>query len=228
MCFHALLFNFVIKKLKNLELKPDSLIIDMDGTLWDNVNSYVIAWNSALEKLRHKTSVTRESLMGLMGKEARQLLNAVIPEASIEAQDLLFNEVLDQYNQLVPTMDPIIYPGVYEGLEKLYTKYKLLLLSNCEEGGLVNFMNHTKTTHLFLDYMEHGQNNMPKNFNMKLLKERNNLINPVYIGDTDGDRQESALAGVPFVFVTYGFGETEKYNVQFHSFSELTDYFMHL
>lgn len=63
---------------------------------------------------------------------------------------------------------------------------------------------------------------------MELLKERNNLINPVYIGDTDGDRQESALAGVPFVFVTYGFGETENYNVQFHSFKELTDYFMHL
>lgn len=200
----------------------------MDGTLWDNVHTYVLAWNAAFEKQGHDVTVTRESLMRLMGKEARELLNAIIPDASIDDQDILFDDVIVQYNRLVPTMEPIIYPGVYEGLGKLYTKYKLLLLSNCEEGGLVNFMNHTKTTHLFLDYMEHGQNNMPKSHNINLLRERNNLKNPVYIGDTDGDRRESALAGVPFVFVTYGFGETDKYDIQFNSFEELTDYFMHL
>lgn len=216
------------KKLENLTLKPDSLIIDMDGTLWDNVHTYVLAWNAAFEEHGYATSVTRESLMRLMGKEARELLNALIPDASINDQDILFDDVIVQYNKLVPTMEPIIYPGVYEGLEKLHTKYKLLLLSNCEEGGLVNFMNHTKTTHLFLDYMEHGQNNMPKSYNLDLLKERNSLTNPVYIGDTDGDRRESALAGVPFVFVTYGFGKTDKYDIQFNSFEELTDYFMYL
>ena len=89
-------------------------------------------------------------------------------------------------------------------------------------------MNHTKTTHLFQDYMEHGQNNKPKSFNLDLLKERNNLKYPVYIGDTDGDRRESQLAGVPFIFVSYGFGETEHYDIQFHSFEDLTNYFMNL
>ncbi len=200
----------------------------MDGTLWDNVHSYVLAWNAAFEKQGHATSVTRESLMGLMGKEARELLHALIPDVSIEDQDILFEDVIVQYNKIVPTMQPIIYPGVYEGLERLHTKYKLLLLSNCEEGGLVNFMNHTKTTHLFVDYMEHGQNNMPKSFNIDLLKKRNNLKNPLYIGDTDGDRHESELAGVPFVFVTYGFGKTDKYDLKFDSFEELTNYFMNL
>ena len=200
----------------------------MDGTLWDNVNTYVMAWNGALAALGHSVQVTREMLMGLMGKEPRQLLNKLIPNVPTKEQDLLFDEVVVQYTKLVPTMQPVIYPDVYAGLVKLHSKYKLLLLSNCEEGGLVNFMNHTKTTHLFLDYMEHGQNNMPKSFNLNLLKERNNLQHPIYIGDTDGDRHQSDLAQVPFVFVTYGFGQTEHYEMKFDTFGELTHYFMNL
>lgn len=200
----------------------------MDGTLWDNVNTYVLAWNSAFEELGHSARVTRESLMGLMGLGARELLNSVIPDVPNKEQDKLFDNVLVHYKKLIPTMQPIVYPDVMEGLEKLYTKYKLLLLSNCEEGGLVNFMNHTKTTHLFLDYMEHGQNNMPKSYNLELLKKRNNLQNTVYIGDTDGDSHQSALANVPFVFMTYGFGETDQYDIQFDTFKALTDYFMNL
>ncbi len=200
----------------------------MDGTIWDNVNTYVVAWNDALTELGHAVQVTRESLMGLMGKEARQILKILIPDVPVQQQDLLFDEVIVQYQKLVPIMNPIIYPGVMEGLQKLHSKYKLLLLSNCEEGGLVNLMDYTNTTHLFLDYMEHGQNNMPKNHNLKLLKERNSLEHPVYIGDTDGDSRETRLAGFPFVFMTYGFGNTENYDIKFDTFEELTNYFMNL
>lgn len=209
-------------------MKPDGLIFDMDGTLWDNVDTYVIAWNNAFKHHDYDTSVTRESLMKLMGKEARQLLNALLPGVPFKEQDLLHENVLDQYQQLVPTMKAQIYPGVIEGLQRLHTKYKLFLLSNCEEGGLVNFMNHTNTQHLFDDYMEHGQNSMPKSYNLSLLKKRNNLKQPVYVGDTDSDRLEATLAKVPFVFVTYGFGHTSAYNIQFNSFEELTDYYMHI
>lgn len=214
--------------MKNLQHRPDSLIFDMDGTLWDNVNSYVIAWNAAFKAHGHTTTVTRESLMGLMGKEARQIMSILIPEVPYKDQDLLFDEVISQYNLMVPDMQPFIYSGVHDGLNALHAKYKLLLLSNCEEGGLVNFMNHTQTTHLFLDYMEHGQNSMPKNYNINLLRKRNNLVNPVYIGDTDTDRRESTLANVPFIFVNYGFGQTQHYDIQFNSFEELTHYFMNL
>ena len=134
MRFVELLVNFVIKKMKHPIQKPDSLILDMDGTLWDNVNTYVMAWNAALKELGHAEQVSRESLMGLMGMEAQQLLDALIPNVPKEKQDLLFDEVIVQYQKLIPTMQPYIYPGVMEGLKQLHTKYKLLLLSNCEEG----------------------------------------------------------------------------------------------
>lgn len=208
--------------------KPDSLIFDMDGTLWDNVNSYEIAWNTSLEKLGYDVRVTREDLIGLMGKEARQLLNVIAPKASIEDQDTLFEEVTSQYQKLIPNINPTIYDGVYDGLKKLATKYPIFMLSNCEEGGLVIFMNHTKTTHLFKDYMEHGQNQKPKSFNLQLLKDRNNINNPVYVGDTDSDSLESHKANVPFAFVTYGFGDTDKYQFKFDHFNDLVEHFMSL
>lgn len=207
---------------------PDSLIFDMDGTLWDNVDSYVIAWNKGLEINDYRSRVTRDDLLGLMGKEAHVMLDAILPNASKSAQDELFDEVVRQYQLLVPDMKPRIYEGVQEGLEKLSEKYPLFLLSNCEKGGLVNFMRHTGTAHLFIDYMEHGENLKSKSFNMKLLKERNNLQNPLYIGDTDSDSKASTEAGVPFVFVTYGFGKTDKYMYTFDSFPQLVDFFLNL
>lgn len=207
-------------------MNPDSLIFDMDGTLWDNVDTYVDVWNKGLEKTGYAKRVSRADIMGLMGKEARVMLNAIIPEASTTEQDKLFDEVIAIYQQTLPTMNPTIYDGVHEGLEQLSKKYKLFMLSNCEEGGLVNFMKHTGTGHLFIDYMEHGMNLMPKSHNLQLLIDKHQLQSPVYIGDTDSDATQSALACVPFVFVSYGFGQTTNYALKFDSFPELAHHFL--
>lgn len=207
-------------------MNPDSLIFDMDGTLWDNVDTYVDVWNKGLEKTGYAKRVSRTDIMGLMGKEARVMLNAIIPEASTTEQDNLFDEVITIYQQTLPTMNPTIYDGVHEGLEQLSKKYKLFMLSNCEEGGLVNFMKHTGTGHLFIDYMEHGMNLMPKSHNLQLLIDKHQLQSPFYIGDTDSDATQSALAGVPFVFVSYGFGQTTNYALKFDSFPELAHHFL--
>ena len=209
-------------------MKPDSLIFDMDGTLWDNVNSYVIAWNTGLKKTGHDVLLTRVDLEDLMGKAPKSMMDSILPGSTEAEQVLLFQSVIESYHDIIGTMQPYVYPDVTEGLEKLSKKYKILLLSNCEKDGLVNFMKHTRTTHLITDYMEHGQNFQPKSFNLKLLIDRNNLKSTVYIGDTASDSRESAKAGVPFVFVSYGFGNTEDYSLKFDSFLQLTDYFMEL
>jgi len=209
-------------------LYSDSLIFDMDGTLWDNVNTYVISWNKGLAQRGYHKQVTRDNILGLMGKEARVMLQSILPGATAHEQDLLFDAVITEYQKLLGEMNPVIYEGVLTGLERLSEKYPLFLLSNCEEGGLLNFMRHTKTTPLFLDYMEHGMNLQPKHHNLQLLIEKHGLKAPLYIGDTDSDSKQSELAGVPFVFVSYGFGETDSYSLKFDSFTALTTYFLHL
>ncbi|MCR5469159.1 MAG: HAD family hydrolase, partial [Lachnospiraceae bacterium] len=55
----------------------------------------------------------------------------------------------------------------------------------------------------------YGNNKKGKADNIKLLVERNGLKNPVYVGDTAGDKAACDEAGVPFIFASYGFGEAE-------------------
>ena len=200
----------------------------MDGTLWDNVDSYVVVWNKGLAAKGFEKRVTRNDLVGLMGKSPDVMLDAIVPGASDGEKHDLFDKVVAEYQAYVPMMTPRVFEGVYTGLELLSGKYKVLLLSNCEKGGLTNFMNYTRTRPFVSDYMEFGQNLKPKDFNMNLLKDRNNLECPVYIGDTDSDAQSTKKAGLPFVLVTYGFGTTKDYWLKFDSFPQLTEYFLSL
>ncbi|MDD3788127.1 MAG: HAD hydrolase-like protein, partial [Petrimonas sp.] len=100
-------------------LKPDSLIFDMDGTLWDNVDTYADSWNMGLERTGHDKKVTRADILGLMGKEARVMLNSILPGSSTEEQDRLFVEVISAYQALLGSMTPKIFDGMHEMLEKL-------------------------------------------------------------------------------------------------------------
>lgn len=213
--------------MENLE-KPDSLILDMDGTLWDNVNTYAQAWNMGLRKCGYDRTLTRDDMIGLMGKEARVILDTLMPEWTKDMKENLFEAVIESYQELVPSMKPIVYEGVLEGIKLLSTRYKLFLLSNCEKDGLVNFMNHTRTEHLITDYMEHGMNLKPKHYNMQLLCNKHSLKSPVYVGDTNSDSLESSLAGISFVYMTYGFGQTDNYTLKFDTFRDFVQYFINL
>ena len=209
-------------------MKPDSLIFDMDGTLWDAVDTYVLAWNNSFDSKKLPHTVTRDDLLSCMGKDVKTILKSIFTDEEKRFIDELADEVNSQYRALMPTMSFTVYPGVNKGLERLSKQYKLFMLSNCEKDSLPNFMKHTHTSHLFTDYMEFGMNLQPKSVNLKLLKEKHQLQNPFYIGDTDHDAEECCLAGIPFVYVTYGFGQTSKYDYVFDSFLELTDYFLTL
>jgi len=54
-----------------------------------------------------------------------------------------------------------------------------------------------------------------------LIIQRNNLINPVYVGDTEGDLKASRYAGIPFIYARYGFGNVKEFDYVIDSFEEL-------
>ncbi len=70
-----------------------------------------------------------------------------------------------------------------------------------------------------------GYTGLPKGENCKLVMERNGFQSAVYVGDTQGDADAAALAGIPFVFCEYGFGEVEKYDYSIKKFPELLELF---
>ncbi|MDD6210882.1 MAG: HAD hydrolase-like protein [Bacteroidales bacterium] len=208
--------------------QPDALIFDMDGTLWNAVDAYVTCWNEAF--LLHKIPIhfEREDLEKHLGKEIKKILKEVLPEYPEEVRNKFFASTLQFCNNEVLKKHAFLFPYVKEGLALLSSKYKLLMLSNCEKGDISKMMRFGGVDAYITDYIEYGMNYLPKYRNMQLLKDRNSLQNPVYIGDTDGDRIQSDKAGIPFIFVSYGHGYSENYSLRFDSFKALTDYFMQL
>jgi phosphoglycolate phosphatase len=208
--------------------KPDSLIFDMDGTLWDAADTYAASWTEGMKREGIDKVFTRDDLSHLMGWERAKVLEYMFPEKTVYERERVFAIVNECRAELLSTMGGRVYEGVREGLELLASKYKLFIVSNCPVGVIVQFMKWANVEAFITDEMAHGVNSMPKHHNIKLLIDKYELDNPVYIGDTDIDSQESRISGLPFVFVNYGFGDTEDYDLEFSDFKSFTDHFMRL
>jgi phosphoglycolate phosphatase len=208
--------------------KPDSLIFDMDGTLWDAVDTYANSWNLVFEKMNIKRIIGRNDLMQLMGMEGKKLTKVLMPDFDDDRALGIYIDVNETRRQILPTSGGVMYPGVTEGMKQLATKYKLFILSNCAIGIIPLFISWAGIADDITDSIAYGQNNMPKHYNMQLLIDKHQLNNPVYIGDTNGDAEQTRMAGIPFIFVTYGFGKTDDYELKFDDFESLTKYYMSL
>jgi len=206
--------------------KPDSLIFDMDGTLWDAVDTYAESWNLVFKDLGIDITVTRHELAKMVGWEGKKVISVIMPDFDDDKRWEIYGLVNEKRRTMLPEYGGILYDGVKDGLKQLATKYDLFILSNCAKGIIRLFIDWAGIDEHIKDELAHGVNFMPKQHNIKLLMEKHNLKNPVYIGDTAGDGQQSRLAGVPFVFVSYGFGTTDDYDVKFDDFNSLVGYFM--
>ncbi len=208
--------------------KPDSLIFDMDGTLWDAVDTYAESWNQVFKEFGIDKAITREELAQMVGWEGKKVMAVLMPDFDEDMQQKIFTAVMENRRLLLPHRGGVLYDGVMEGLQQLAGKYPLFILSNCAKGIIRLFIDWAGINEHITDEMAHGINFMPKHHNIKLLAEKHGLKTSVYIGDTAGDGEQSRQAGVPFVFVSYGFGATDDYDLKFDDFRSLTAYFMSL
>lgn len=209
-------------------LKPDSLIFDLDGTLWDALDTYLASWNEGAKIEKLNRTFTRDDLHYVMGWERSKVLDHLFPGVEKNRQEEIYLTINECRFRLMPQLGGVLYEGVREGLIKLSEKYKLFIVSNCPANLIVEFMKWADLEKYITDEMAHGVNSMPKHHNIKLLVDKHKLNNPVYIGDTEGDCQETRKAGMPFVLLTYGFGTTQDFDLKFDDFISFTDYFINL
>ena len=122
--------------------KFDSIIFDMDGTLWDAVDSYCQIWNTTFEQFELKQVVTRDELLKCMGMPIDEIFRQII-KVDVDPQKYL--ELLDKNEQeMMPILGGKLYTGVAEGIKFLSPHYKLFMVSNCGADGLKNFLSFTK------------------------------------------------------------------------------------
>ena len=74
------------------------------------------------------------------------------------------------------------------------------------------------------DFECFGNTGLSKGENIRLLMERAQITDAVYVGDTKGDADACTFAGIPFIFAEYGFGSPTHYAHKITRFPELLEY----
>ena len=204
-------------------MRFESLIFDIDGTLWDSRALVAEGYNIQLraEGLSH-LCVTAEDLKPLFGKvmtEIADTILATIPES--ERYALMDRCMVTENRYLHQNPCNIGYPGVKETMEKLAKKYRLFIVSNSQCGYPELCIEKMGLQGLILDHMCFGDTGTPKGETIRRLMERNGITNAAYIGDTQGDLDASEAAGIPFIFAAYGFGEPDHWEAKIEQFEDL-------
>ena len=118
------------------------------------------------------------------------------------------------------------YPSVTETIRKLAEKYSLFIVSNCQLGYIELMMKSLEIGPYIKDHLCFGETLVSKGETILMLMERNGLKDPVYIGDTQGDADACAYAGIPFIFAEYGLGAVPKAETRIQRFEDLEKMFL--
>ena len=201
----------------------ESLIFDIDGTLWDSRAIVAEGYNAQLkEEGLEQFFVKPEILTGGFGKvltEIADILFAALPEE--ERYPLLERCMEQEDRHLHESECRIGYPKVKETLEELAKKHRLFIVSNSQQGYPELCISKMGLDGLILDHLCFGDTNTCKGETIKTLMAKNNITSACYVGDTLGDQEAADLAGIPFIYCTFGFGQVNHYWKKIDRFEEL-------
>ncbi|MCR8561691.1 HAD family hydrolase [Mucilaginibacter sp. BJC16-A38] len=195
----------------SLKNKFDSIIFDLDGTLWDSTNNVALAWQAALKEVDYIDELmTQERVRSITGMTYDSIFDKLFPDLDAaqraEVQALCGKHELE----ILHTRGGELYPGLDETLAYLSKNYKLFIVSNCQSGYIEVFFKISQMEHCFMGHQCYGTKGNPKAENIKDIVNDHNLQAPVYVGDTMGDYDSATKAGVPFIFADYGFGKVDE------------------
>jgi phosphoglycolate phosphatase len=177
----------------------DSVIFDLDGTLWSCVDTCIEAWNQVLVA-KGIDVVTKQQLQSVMGL---------------------------QHDKLAEKLFPFLMDS--EKLEVIEEIYKIEVALIRKRGGKLfkneAFLDYYKVNALITDYESSGNTGRGKAYNIKLVIAEYDLRNTVYIGDTIGDLEACKEVGIPFIYADYGFGSNLEVLYQISDIGDLINFY---
>lgn len=186
--------------------RPDVLIFDLDGTLWDAAAATARGWNRAFERLDLPARITVEGVRSVCGTPFAQCVEILLPELCPPAETLL-HALEEGERDEIEQRGGVLYEGVAEGLRELAAVYPLFLVSNCPSWYLRSFLRTSGLHECFTGWDCHGDSGVPKSGMLLNLAARHRLGHAVYVGDTRGDYEAASAAGMGFAYARYGFGQ---------------------
>ena len=201
----------------------ESLIFDVDGTLWDSRGLVAEGYNVQLkaEGLEH-LFVTVDDLTPLFGKVMTDLADAlfgVIPEK--ERYELMERCMATENRYLEENPCHIGYPKVKETIAQLSKKHRIFIVTNAQKGYAEVCIEKLGLGDYVSGWLSFGDTGTSKGKTIRTLMAKHGIENAVYIGDTQGDYEATLEAELPFIWCTFGFGQPESYVAKVDAFEDL-------
>ena len=203
----------------------ESLIFDIDGTLWDSRALVAEGYNIQLraEGLGH-LCVTAEDLKPLFGKVMTEIADVILAEIPLPERYALMDRCMATENDyLHQNPCDIGYPGIRKTMERLSKKHRLFIVSNSQCGYPELCIDKLGLGEYISGHLCFGDTGTEKGETICRLMERHGIENAVYIGDTQGDQDAADKAGIDFIFAAYGFGVPKHYVAKIEIFEELLE-----
>lgn len=201
----------------------ESLIFDIDGTLWDSRALVAEGYNLQLkdEGLEH-LFVNAEQLKALFGKVMTEIADVIFAEIPLPERYALMERCMARENRYLQENPCAIgYPGVKETLIRLAESHRLFIVSNSQRGYPELCIRKLGLGSCITACLCFGDTGTSKGKTIRALMQRHNIRSCAYIGDTQGDYEATLEAGIPFIWASYGFGVPEGYGAKIERISDL-------
>ena len=185
----------------------DSILFDVDGTLWDSTEKVAIAWQKVCTEAGVPCAhVTGERLKKEFGKLLPDIGLSLFPKLPKEKALSLTEQCCLYENEYLRENPPALYPGVRRVFETLSRQMPLFIVSNCQAGYIEVLLEVSGLSPFVTAHLCPGDTGEAKAANIRRIVEQYKLKNPIYVGDTAGDFAAAREAEVRFCFASYGFG----------------------
>lgn len=204
-------------------MNTESLIFDIDGTLWDSRARVAEGYNIQLkaEGLDH-LCVTKDDLTPLFGKVLTAIADSILASVPKEARYGMMQRLMDTENEhLVRMPCDFGYPNVKQTMERLSKKHRLFIVSNSQCGYPDICIEKLGLTGLIEGHLCFGDTGTEKGETIRRLMKEHKIQSAAYIGDTQGDLDAAAAAGIPFIFASYGFGNPTHWDAKIEKIEDL-------
>ena len=205
----------------------DSLLLDIDGTLWDTSSLSVQAYSLAIHQYSDfRIHITQEMIKREYGKPLPAIADDLFPSLPSSKRIELIQRCDEVNNRFIQnSKEDFLYPGVHETIAALSSELPLFIISNCYEDYAVLFIEKNGLSPFIKDYACINHIARDKASNIKYIIETYHLKNPIYIGDIEADRIAAEQGGAGFMHAAYGYGSVTKSVPELRSFSDILSFF---